>query len=158
MAGSNAAGSFGPFVDRTWSSSLYSDRPDVVDRPSVAPMPARTSVPGWRSPFHPAHAVASVPLVAHHYPHQAYSRPVPLPYDKTRSAASDLNDSRLCWIDPIRGSVPPGNPHCLQNRRSYRFLKCQTCLRGSGSRFSAKRKPIASFPEMERNEHHAHHT
>src|SRR5258705_13066555 len=52
-------------------------------------MPARTSVPGWRSPFHPAHAVASVPVVARHYPASATA--VLYPCGTTRSsAASDL--------------------------------------------------------------------
>src|SRR6267154_1209226 len=113
MAGSNAAVSFGPFVDRTWSSSLYSDRPPRVDRPSVAPMPARTSVPGWRSPFHPAHAVASVPVVARHYPASATA--VLYPCGTTRrSAASDLTTAdfagSILLEDQSRRTARPTKP------------------------------------------------
>src|SRR6266481_484700 len=155
MAGSNAAGSFGPFVDRTWSSSLYSDRPERVDRPSLAPMPATTSVSGSRSPSHPAHGVASVPLVAHHYPASAI--PVLYPCGTTRSAASDLTTadfagSILLEDQSRRVTALPAKPSVVP------FSQMSDCLRGSGSRFSSKRKPIASFPEMGRNEHHAHHT
>src|SRR5882757_584351 len=153
MAGSNAVGSFGPFVDRTWSSSLYSDRLERVDRSSLAPMPATTSVSSWRSPSHPAHPSRQCPWLHIIILHQLLpSGTIAVRQDKIRRVRSD--DSRLCWIDPIRGSVPPGDRTACKTVGRTVFSNVRPVFEVPVVVF----RPIASFPEMGRNEHHAHHT
>src|SRR5258708_7171673 len=103
-------------------------------------MPARTLAPGWRSPFHPAHAVALTPMLLRHNPASITLVLLPLRYSK-RGPPRYFYDSRVTRsiaLEDQSGEVAAR----LQERLSYRFLHCfRECwprVRRPGYRFSSE--------------------
>src|SRR4030081_122762 len=100
-------------------------------------MPARTSAPGSRSPFHPAHAVASARMFETHDP--ALVTPVLCPCGTTRQGPPrDLPTaefaSSIALENSPAGAALPAWPSVVPLSRIL------VLLRGPGSRFSSQRK------------------